>query len=315
MRERDLAKHEEDDSAESSSSSYEPAHPLPPEEVALYRPPGPAEATERDYADTVWCIRPAHARVGYAARHADALVLMAESLLAHGAATRSGGERQELIVHVDAEVLADGACPGRSELEDGPALASETARRLGCDAGVVRLIEDPEGMPFSVGRKTRSIPAAINRALRARDRGCRFPGCTARHFFEGHHVRHWAQGGETSLENLVQICTFHHRLVHEGRYGVKAEGPNEFTFTTPDGRVIEPVPGEVSAEASSDTPLEELNRLEGLDIDQETGVTLWDGTIMDYGMAVDGLLYHDDALILDGSRYPDHFPPSRDHPH
>ena len=89
-------------------------------------------------------------------------------------------------------------------------------------------------MPLHVGRKTRSIPPAIHRALRARDGGCRFPGCTARHFVEGHHVEHWAHGGETSLQNLVQLCHFHRRLVHEGGYGLRVSGNQQFAFTRPD---------------------------------------------------------------------------------
>jgi len=210
---------------------------------------------------------------------------------------------------VDAESLTDAGAPGRSELEEGPCLAAETARRMACDASVVRIVEDEDGMPLNIGRKTRSIPPAIQRALKSRDSGCRFPGCTSRHFVEGHHVRHWAHGGETSLENLVQLCTFHHRLVHEGGFGVQTGEANHFVFTRPDGRVVEPVPDAESAQSVDGISIEEVNRNCGLDIDAETGVTLWDGTRMDYPMAMDALLARDDALILGpGARYPDHFP-------
>ena len=101
----------------------------------------------------------------------------------------------------------DGA--GGCELEDGSALSPETARRLACDASVVRN-----------GRKTRTIPPALRRALRARDRGCRFPGCENRRFLDAHHVHHWARGGETTADNLVLLCRRHHRLVHEGGWHV-----------------------------------------------------------------------------------------------
>jgi len=289
-----------DDSAESSPNA------------GLYMPPGPAEGIAEDPA-VPWWARDVNETQSFSARRADALTLMAESLLDNGAGSRSGGARNHIVVHVDAEVLADPTSPGRSELENGPALAGETTRRLACDASVIRLVEDGEGMPLDVGRKTRSIPPAIHRALRARDRGCRFPGCTARHFVEGHHVKHWAHGGDTSLANLVQLCHFHHRLVHEGGYGVRADGDRQFEFTRPDGRIIEPVPRHDSAESCRGTDIETLNREHDLDIDARTCVTLWDGTVMDHALAVENLLAKDGALQLEhGARYPAHFPPKRE---
>lgn len=278
---------------------------------SLYLPPGPAEGIAED-PGTAWWMRDLHEKQSYSARRADALVLMAESLLAHGAGSRPAGERHHIVVHVDAEVLADPDSPGRSELEDGPGLAGESARRLACDASVVRLVEDADGMPLDVGRKTRSIPPAIHRALKARDRGCRFPGCTARHFVEGHHVQHWAHGGETSLQNLVQLCHFHHRLVHEGDYAVRVRGHQQFEFTRPDGRVIEAVPKNASAESFRDMDIETLNREHHLDIDAETCVSLWDGTRMNHALAVEVLLHRDGALKLDPAtgHYPAHFPPA-----
>jgi hypothetical protein len=275
----------------------------------LYSPPGPAEAVADD-PDTPWWARDTNEKQSYSARRADALVLMAESLLANGAGSRPAGERNHIVVHVDAEVLADPHSPGRSELKGGPSLAGESTRRLACDASVVRLTEDGDGMPLNVGRKTRSIPPAVHRALRARDRGCRFPGCTARHFVEGHHVKHWARGGETSLANLVQLCHFHHRLVHEGGYGVRVCGNQQFEFTRPDGRVIEDVPKN-SAESFRDTNIETLNREHHLNIDADTCVSLWDGTRMNHALAVEVLLHRDGALYLDPEtgHYPAHFPP------
>ncbi len=97
----------------------------------------------------------------------------------------------------------------------------ETARRLSCDASVVRILEDSKGEPLDVGRKTRTIPPAIRRALNARDKGCRFPGCSFKRYVDGHHVHHWANGGETRLSNLVTLCRFHHRLVHEGQVEIQ----------------------------------------------------------------------------------------------
>ena len=98
-------------------------------------------------------------------------------------------------------------------------VSAETSRRLQCDCSRIMVIEAEDGEPFSIGRKSRTIQASIRRALRFRDRSCRFPGCTHTRCVDGHHIRHWANGGETSLDNFVQLCRFHHRLVHEGGYG------------------------------------------------------------------------------------------------
>ena len=110
------------------------------------------------------------------ALRADALGVIAESFLAHGAESMSGGDRHQIVLHVAAETLRDGVA-GECSIEDGPSMAAETARRHACDASVVMLIEDENGTPLNVGRKTRVIPPAIQRALNARDQGCRFPGC------------------------------------------------------------------------------------------------------------------------------------------
>ena len=115
----------------------------------------------------------------------------------------SSADRVQVVVHIDQAILSEQQAaaedgPHSCELEDGPALALDTARRLACDATVIGLIEGNDGEPIDIGRKTRSIPAAISRALKARDGGCRFPGCDRTRFTEGHHVKHWANGGETN---------------------------------------------------------------------------------------------------------------------
>ena len=138
-------------------------------------------------------------------RRADALAWMAERLFEPGDAPALAPDRHEIVVHVEAEVLADGRA-GRCEIEHRTAIAAETARRLCCDAGIVPVVDGPNGEPLSVGRRTRSIPPAVRRALSSRDRGCRFPGCPATHRLHGHHVKHWANGGETSLDNLILLC-------------------------------------------------------------------------------------------------------------
>ncbi len=226
---------------------------------------------------------------GWGARNAGALVTMAETLLATGPTSQPGGERYQVVVHADFETLAghrdgDGE---RCELEDGPAIVAETARRLSCDASLVAMLE-ADGEPLNVGRKTRSIPPAIRRALRSRDGGCRFPSCTNRRFVDGHHVRHWAHGGETSLSNLLELCRAHHRLVHEGGFEIERGSDDGFTFHRPDGeRIPAAPPASIVSKGDEVVP---RNRHAGLTIDHRTGVPSWGGETLDYGLALDNLL-------------------------
>ncbi len=173
-------------------------------------------------------------RTPRSARRADALGVLAESFLKHGAEALNGGERHQIVVHVDHARLRQHAA-GRCELDDGPAIPVETARRLACDSSVVTIVEDDDGEPLDVGRRTRSIPPALRRALNARDRGCRFPGCTHTRFVDGHHIHHWAHGGETKLSNLVSLCRFHHRQVHEGRIAIERLDDGAWRFVRPGG--------------------------------------------------------------------------------
>ena len=118
-----------------------------------------------------------------------------------------------------------------SHLEGGPHVTAVTSRRLACDGAIVALLEDRKGIPLSIGRKSRTIPPGMRRALTARDGGCRVPGCTHTKFVDGHHIRHWADGGETSLDNLVLLCRHHHRLVHEGGFGCEKTASGEASST------------------------------------------------------------------------------------
>ena len=172
-------------------------------------------------------------------RRADALAWMAERMFESGDAPALAPDRHEIVVHVEAEVLADGRA-GRCEIEHRTSIAAETARRLCCDAGIVPVVDGANGEPLSVGRRTRSIPPAVRRALSSRDCGCRFPGCTATYRLHGHHVKHWANGGETSLDNLILLCPTHHRLVHEGGFDVQRLDDGAFRFTNPHGLAIKP---------------------------------------------------------------------------
>ncbi|MBV9798139.1 MAG: DUF222 domain-containing protein [Solirubrobacterales bacterium] len=219
-------------------------------------------------------------------RRADALAAVARAALAFGKTRRSSADPVELVVHVDAVTLAAERISERCELHDGPALAPETARRLGCDAAVTRIVER-DGRPLSVSRRTRTIPPALRRALRSRDSGCRFPGCTHSRFLHAHHIHHWAKGGETKLDNLVQLCSYHHRLVHEGGFTVERPGSGGLRFRRPDGRVIAPAGGSRPATGSG---CAEQNRALGLHIDGNTCTPVSAGGPLDYSIAVGYLL-------------------------
>lgn len=174
---------------------------------------------------------PEFAGESWSARQADALVIMAKSYLrGDGESSAASSENYLVNVHVEQSALVN--CDGRS------GLPIETVRRLGCDADAVVIVEDESGEPLSVGRKTRIVPTAIKRALRARDRGCAFPGCHNTRFVDAHHVQHWSAGGETSLGNLLLLCSRHHRLVHEGGYGIDKDFHDRWIFKRPDGIAV-----------------------------------------------------------------------------
>jgi hypothetical protein len=203
------------------------------------------------------------------ARNADALVEICSGALAGQAAGSNGGDRFQVVVHVDAATLTeeDPDDIERCDLEHGPVIAVETARRLACDASLIRITEQ-DGKPLSVGRKTRSIPPALRRALKTRDGCCQFPGCERTRHTDAHHVEHWARGGRTALANLVTLCRFHHHLVHEGGYSVAREG-DRFAFVTPDGRRLDPAPrAQVTRAPLPSVSAETLQRMyEALDLD------------------------------------------------
>ena len=152
-----------------------------------------------------------------AQQQADALALLAETALHHGLDPGAPGERYQVAVHVDAPVLADPDQPGQSALEDGPRVPAETSRRLACDASRVVMRHDEEGRLSRSGPGPgRFLPHCGARSTTATS-GCRFPGCGVP-FGQGHHLRHWAQGGPTTLSNLALLCRRHHRAVHEEGY-------------------------------------------------------------------------------------------------
>ena len=172
-----------------------------------------------------------------------------ETRASRGVESGTRAERYQVMVHCDAATLAAEGEPGRSDL-DGIRVSAETSRRMACDAAVVAMVHAKNGSLLkdssllNVGRRTRTIPPHIRRALEERDRGCRFPGCGCR-FTEAHHVKHWADGGETSLRNTLLLCRRHHRAVHEGRVKVSVNRDGTVLFFTPSGKMLADAPKRV----------------------------------------------------------------------
>jgi hypothetical protein len=182
-------------------------------------------------------------------RRADALARLAEVALTTDRDRGTAGDRYQVVVHVDGTALhsattVSGANTGHAvmEVDHAPTCVSaETSQRIACDASVVVVQHGSDGTLLDVGRKTRTIPSAIRRALAARDRGCKFPGCTARRC-DGHHITHWADGGPTRLDNLILLCRRHHRAVHEEGFRVVRAEDGTAIFFRPDGSRLEVAP-------------------------------------------------------------------------
>ena len=164
-------------------------------------------------------------------RRADALVLLATGGSAHGSADQS-----LVVLHAPIEILAgdDGGC----RVEGGPVLHPEMARKLACDARIQLVLEDGTRKPLGIGRISQKVPRWLRRLVFARDGfTCTFPGCEMTRFLHPHHIQHWAREGPTDLDNLVTVCTFHHDLLHEGRWSVTLDGGERPIWFRPGGRV------------------------------------------------------------------------------
>jgi hypothetical protein len=224
----------------------------------------------------------------WAQQQADALALLAETALHHGIDPGAPGERYQVVVHVDAPVLADPDEPGQSVLEDGTHVSAETSRRLACDASRVVMRHGLDGRVVEVAARTRTIPPALRRALHHRDRGCRFPGCGVR-VGQGHHICHWAQGGPTTLSNLAVLCRRHHRAVHEEGYQVNRQPDGELRFRRPDGRLLPEVPPAPAVRGDPVNVLRTRHAAEGLVPHARTTAPGWLGERLDVGWAIDVL--------------------------
>jgi Domain of unknown function (DUF222)/HNH endonuclease len=178
----------------------------------------------------------------WAARRADALVKMAEQVLAGGAATLVGENSvRQVVVHADISLLTGESAAGRCFIEGSAPLAVEAARRIGCDAEIIAVTER-DGLPIDVGRTKRFPTDRSRRALEVPDRFCRFPGCgVPANRAHAHHIQHWLDGGSTDLRNLILLCGFHHRRLHDGGYVIR-QTTDGLRFETHDGRLIGPRP-------------------------------------------------------------------------
>ena len=220
-------------------------------------------------------------------QQAAALALLAETAL-HRMDPGAPGERYQVVVHVDAAVLANADAPGQSVLEGGARVSAETSQRLACDASRVVMRHAVDGQIIEVGARTRTIPPALRRALQHRDGGCRFPGCGVR-FGQGHHIRHWAHGGPTTLSNLAMLCGRHHRAVHEERYQVERLPDGELMFRRPNGRLLPNVPPTPPIPIDPVAELRAQNDDRGLEIHARTSMPSWLGERLNLGYAIDVL--------------------------
>ena len=164
-------------------------------------------------------------------------------------------------------------------------VSAETARRMACDAATVTLRHGPGVEILDVGRRTRTISPALRRALAARDRQCRFPGCGNLRV-DAHHVRHWADGGRTALDNLVLLCRRHHRAVHEEGFRVTVDAAGGVQFLRPDGRPLLEVPPAPAWTGPALQPTNDGLAAAGIEIDADTATPSWRGERLDLDFAM-----------------------------
>jgi hypothetical protein len=225
---------------------------------------------------------------------ADALGLIAEMAVSGGLGAAERGELYQVVVHVDVQALSDPCSEGLCELENGQHIPADTCRRLSCDASALTITHGADGDVLHVGRRSRKVTLPLWRALVSRDRMCQFPGCGRTGHLATHHIRHWAEGGETEPENLILLCRAHHWAVHEGGCLVEGHAPRGLVFRRPDGRILPMCPARASLPEDPVQALKAGNRALGLEIDAETGASGWCGETMDYELAVSGLLDADE---------------------
>ena len=241
-----------------------------------------------------------------AVNRATALARIAEHYIATGggrARSLAGHEACQVFVHVNAnDAHPDNRINGghTTYTDDRRWIAPDVARQLACDAALTTVLENDRGEVLNVGRRSRTVPRRIAHALRIRDGGCRVPSCGQQRWTDAHHIRHWADGGETSLDNLVTLCRHHHRGLHSGEFRIEHGAGGELKFIGNDGQSIAPArypqfPGVGSAAAAA-RRLEGDNRERGVAIDRRTAVTRWTGERVDYSLCVGELMRRDGCV-------------------
>ncbi len=204
--------------------------------------------------------------------------------------------RVQLVVHTvagNADVVAT---------EDGSCVPAGTSRRLSCDAEAVRVERGLDGSVLDVGRRRRTVNWRLRKALDVRDGGCRFPGCGSR-YTQAHHAIPWAEGGETALDNLILLCRFHHRTVHEGGWRVEMGSAGAAHFRDPEGRLVPAVPptrADVKTPPRADAGLGRWHRQTGINPWTATGQ--WEGDRLDLDWALGVLWGQYDPAPNDGER-------------
>jgi hypothetical protein len=171
----------------------------------------------------------------YPQRMADGLVELCSTT-----GDEKGSAPTQITVHADLEALtSDPETTGVAEMEGGPVIANETARRLSCDPIVECVVYDHTKV-LGIGRRSRLIPAWLRHQLWHRDGGCQWPGCPFKGWLHAHHRTHWADGGPTDLDNLILLCGYHHRFLHEHGWEIENDGYGKHVFRRPDGRIHPP---------------------------------------------------------------------------
>jgi hypothetical protein len=224
---------------------------------------------------------------------ADGLVAVAESFLAGKVAGADDAEVYQVVVHAGTDVLTRQAAqaaaparvpggpadPARCHVEDGPAISVTTAQMLACTAALSWMTHDDAGAVLALGRRRRRPSSAIRRAARERDKcRCRFPGCESRRV-DLHHIQHWVNGGRTDLENLISLCPWHHKVVHDRGYLIAASPPGTFTFYRPDGSPLPASPALPEPDGS-------ISTAHHADITEDTIIPAWYGERLDLDHAI-----------------------------
>jgi hypothetical protein len=246
---------------------------------------------------------PREGQESFSQRRADALAILAEHFLATATVDDENGSTQALAGHERCQVVLHLSVDSlKAEHEHGNNcncdhhtapnmdhqwISMDNAKRFSSDASLYTVLEDKYGNVLNVGRKTRTINTVLARALHIRDETCRFPGCCANRYVDFHHIQHWCDGGETHPDNLIKLCRFDHRQLHQGHYSITPL-PNDkqkWLFKTAAGEVIEPNP--------TREPCKPKAFFQTLwpNIDSQTGASRSTGEPLHYSKVLKDLLY------------------------